>query len=185
MPRDGATPSTDSSTAADPAALRVVRLLDGERVLRTWKTPLGLLVMTNLRCLEILHRVPLFGPGGWEIGPSFLFYNLAPPAVVLNRYVRLSENYERHPMVTHLFVRDPSGVAREIEQARRAGEEEWLRRRAQAERAFRLSRQRWQTADRVVINTGQGELVEVRCSYCGNLIDVRASRCPSCGAPQG
>lgn len=185
MPPDGPTGSSRAPTTLDPAVLQVLRLLDGERVLRTWRIPLGVLVLTNLRCVEILHRVQLFSPGEWEMGPSLLFYNLEPPTVVLNRYVRLSERYDRHPLVVHLFVHDPHRVAREIDDARRAGEDEWVRRRAEAERSFRLARQRWESADRLILDTGQGEIVEVRCAYCGNGMDVRARRCPSCGAPRG
>jgi hypothetical protein len=27
------------------------------------------------------------------------------------------------------------------------------------------------------------EIVKVRCEYCGTLVDITSSRCPSCGAP--
>jgi hypothetical protein len=27
------------------------------------------------------------------------------------------------------------------------------------------------------------EIVKVRCEYCGTLVDITGSRCPSCGAP--
>ena len=34
----------------------------------------------------------------------------------------------------------------------------------------------------VVQQTVEKEIVKVRCSYCGNLCDVTAKNCPSCGA---
>lgn len=27
------------------------------------------------------------------------------------------------------------------------------------------------------------DIVKVRCTYCGNLMDVDRTRCPACGAP--
>jgi len=169
----------------DPAAIRVVHLLEDERILRTWKTPLGFLVLTNLRCVEVVRRHELFGERDWELGPSFFFYDLVAPKVVLGRYLRLSEDHERNPVVAHLFVHRPLKVAQEIQIARLAGQNEWLRRRARAEESYRRSRARWTSGNRVVIDSGAGEVVKVRCVYCGNLMDAVAGHCSSCGAPQG
>lgn len=35
----------------------------------------------------------------------------------------------------------------------------------------------------VIQQTVEKEVVKVRCQYCGNLFDVTAKTCPSCGAP--
>jgi|GEM_PF-3344023 len=37
----------------------------------------------------------------------------------------------------------------------------------------------------VIQQTIERETVKVRCQYCGNLYDVTAKECPSCGAPVG
>ena len=37
----------------------------------------------------------------------------------------------------------------------------------------------------VVQQTVERQVVKVRCPYCGNLYDVTARACPSCGAPVG
>ncbi|HYA58138.1 MAG TPA: hypothetical protein VEH57_06735 [Thermoplasmata archaeon] len=37
----------------------------------------------------------------------------------------------------------------------------------------------------VVQQTVERQVVKVRCTYCGNLYDVTAKSCPSCGAPVG
>jgi hypothetical protein len=173
-----------SGDIADPAALRVIHLLEDERVLRTWRTPLGLLVMTNLRCVEVVRHQPLFSKGEWALGPSFFFYNMAPPKVLFNRYLRLSDTYEENPVVAHVFVHNPAQVAQELQRARLAGQNEWLRRRARAEESYRLSRVRWTSGNRVILHSAEGEVIKVRCSYCGNLMDASTNRCPSCGAPQ-
>jgi len=37
----------------------------------------------------------------------------------------------------------------------------------------------------IVQQTVERQVVKVRCRYCGNLYDVTARACPSCGAPVG
>jgi len=165
----------------DRDALRQVRLLDGERVRRVWKTGRGFLVMTNLRCVEVSHKPQLFAAREWEAGPNFFFYDLAPPRVVFHHYLRLAEQHdEARSLVMHFFVHDPYRVAEEVHEARAAGYNEWVHRRSQAEAAFRSSHTRAGAYDRQVFR----EMVKVRCEFCGNLMSVAARVCPSCGAPQ-
>ncbi|HYA58708.1 MAG TPA: hypothetical protein VEH57_09680 [Thermoplasmata archaeon] len=168
----------------DPEALAQIHLLDEERVERVWKSLLGVLVMTNLRCVELRRRPRLFSKSDWESGPNLFFYNLAPPKVVFHRYLRLSEEHERKAVAVRILLHDPNHVAREIQEARAAGQNEWIRRRARAEASFRLAHQRWRSARRVIVHTPEGELVKVRCHFCGNLMDITVVQCPFCGAPQ-
>ena len=165
-------------------ALRQIHLLDGERLLRVWRTGRGFLVMTNLRCIEVARKPQVFSTSDWEAGPSFFFYNLAPPRVELFRFLRLSEQREERTLVMRFFLHDPSEVAQEIQAARLAGQDEWLRRRAAAEGALRQSRERWQAGHPFAFGEGAHRVIRVRCGFCGNLIDVTATRCPFCGAPQ-
>jgi hypothetical protein len=158
--------------------LREIRLLDGEKVRRVWKTGRGFLVLTNLRCAEIWRKPELFGRSEWEAGPSLFFYNLAPPRVMFHRYLRLAEEKEEHAVSLHLYVRDPFSVAQEITEARRSGQNEWLERRSATEARLRSARSG--PLDRAVFR----EMVKVRCEFCGNLMSITAKVCPSCGAPQ-
>lgn len=189
----GMPPETEDASPAgrttpdpiDPEALGLLRLLEGERVLRVWRTGRGFLVMTNLRCAEVSRKVELFSPSAWNAGPNFFYYNLAPPKVEFHRYLRLSEERGRQAIVVRLYLHDPAAVAQEIQAARSAGQNEWLRRRARAEAAFRRSRERWSSGNRVLVHEADREVVLARCAFCGNLMNLRATHCPSCGASPG
>ena len=187
MASRGWDPTADTVTTPaqiEREALREVHLLDGERILRVWKTGRGFLVMTNLRCTEVGRKPQLFSPSDWEVGPSFFFYNLAPPKVEFHRLLRLTEEKEKRAAVLRLFLHDPDEVAREIEAAREEGQREWLKRRTRAEAALREARERWESAVPFAGRNGRRPVIRVRCGYCGNLIDGAAARCPYCGAPQ-
>lgn len=166
-------------------ALRHLYLLDGERILRVWKSVRGFLVMTNLRCQEVRRRSQLFSSSDWEAGPNFFFYNLAPPKVEFHRFLRLTEEHQDGTLAVRFILHDPFSVAEEIAAARAAGQEEWLRRRSRAESALRESRARLQAGKLYTYREGYREVIRVRCSFCGNLMPATAARCPSCGAPQG
>ena len=186
MPAGEAAETIERRTFPDPideGALRAIRFLDEERLHRVWRIPRGFLVATNLRCFEVERRIELFSRGDWSVGPSFLYYNLRAPSVMLHRYLRLAEDREPDPLVVHVYVRHPEVVAREIESARISGRDEWLRRRATAEASLRVARARWESGDRVLIHSPEGERIKMRCTYCGNLMDVAVEQCPYCGAP--
>jgi len=187
MASRGWDPTADTVTSPaqiEREALAEIHLLDGERILRVWKTGRGFLVMTNLRCTEVSRKPQVFAPSDWEAGPNFFFYELAPPKVEFHRFLRLSEEKEERAVVVRLFLHDPDEVAQEVEAARIAGQNEWLKRRARSEAVIRQARERWETA---VPFAGRGDatpVIRVRCGYCGNLVDASHSRCPFCGAPQ-
>lgn len=190
MPSRGWDIPVDEDTVTTPAriepeARRQVRLLEGERILRVWKTGGGFLIMTNLRVTEVLRRPQVFSPSDWEAGPSFFFYDLAPPKVEFRRFLRLvEEKTEGRAAAVRLFLHDPLDVALEIEAARVEGRDEWLRRRARVEGGLREAQKRWEASLRLAGRTGERPVLRVRCGYCGNLIDAAAARCPYCGAPQ-
>ena len=178
-------PDTDTTPAQiDRDALAEIHLLDGERILRVWKTARGFLVMTNLRCTDMMRKPQVFAPSDWEAGPSLFFYNLARPRVELHRFLRLSEEHEGRAVVLRFYLHDPEEVAREIEAAREAGRAEWLQRRARNEATVRMAREHWATAMAAAGRGGPRPVMRVRCGYCGNLIETSALRCPFCGAPQ-
>jgi len=188
MSPPGWDPPQDALTSPVPIeneALGEIHFLEGERVLRVWRTGSGYLVMTNLRCIEVGHRPQLFGHhSGWVAGPSLFFYNLGPPRVQFQKFLRLAEVREERAQVIRLILHDPSSVAQEIEEARLAGQNEWLRRRAQGEAVLRESRERWEAGGAFHSRDGYRQPIRVRCGFCGNLVEVTASRCPFCGAPQ-
>ena len=165
----------------DPGAWEALALLRDEHVLRCWRAPFGFLVMTNLRCLQLWHRPELFVKSDWHAGPTFFFYNLDPPQLLLGRFVQLSETYDEGTGSARFLVRDAPTVCREIEDARTAGRREWEGRRLQAQLDLRRLQAPAAPAGTTVIVR---EVVKVRCSYCGNLVDIDRSRCPACGAPQ-
>lgn len=173
------TPTTPD--AIDPAARAAIEFLHGERILRCWRTGIGFLVMTNLRCLHVWHKPELFVRSEWHTGPNFFFYSLAEPRVVAGRFVQLAEEYEGSLEASRFLVRDPHEVSREIEGTRAAGRAEWraIRSRVQKE----LSRLRM-PAPPPGTTTIVREVVKVRCSFCGNLMDISDAYCPACGAPQ-
>jgi hypothetical protein len=164
-------------------ALHQIHFLTGEYLQRVWKTARGFLVMTNLRCIEVLRKPQVFATSDWEAGPSIFFYNLSAPKVEFHRFLRLSEEREERTLVMRFFLHDPYQVAQEIEGARIAGQNEWLRRRSQAEGALRLSRERWEAAHPLGLGEELKRAVKVRCGFCGNLMEITATRCPFCGAP--
>jgi len=176
---EGTTDLVTSPDRIDREALSALQLLAGERVRRVWRTGRGYLVMTNLRCVEVGRKEQVFSTGDWELGPSFFFYNLGPPKVVLGHYLRLSEEHERHAVAVHVFFHEAYAIAEEIEAAREAGRSEWLLRRAQVEAASRASEARALYEGRGVVYS----VAKMRCDYCGNLMSVTATVCPSCGAP--
>ena len=183
---DGGVPPGGVTTPVqiEREALHQIHFLEGEHVLRVWRTVRGFLVMTNLRCIEVARKPQLFATSDWEAGPSFFFYNLAAPRVELHRFLRLSEDREERALVMRFYLHDPSEVAQEIQEARRAGQNEWLRRRALSEGALRQSRERWEATHPFRPGEGLKRTIKVRCGFCGNLMDVTATRCPFCGAPQ-
>lgn len=168
----------------DREALDELRLLDGERILRVWRTGRGFLVMTNLRCVEVSRKPQLFSRSDWEVGPQFFFYDLGPPKVEFHRFLRLAEEHENRVTVVRLVLHDPEAVAQEIQEARLEGQNEWLRRRARAEASLRETRERLQSGRAYATRDGVREVIKVRCTFCGNLMAATATRCPSCGAPQ-
>ncbi len=173
------TPLPEDVTAPDQIdreALDELDLLDEERIARCWRTRRGFLVMTNLRCADVWHKLELFGPTEWHMGPSLFFYNLAPPVVVAHRYLVLSEQYEENVGSIRFLVSEPDSVASEIDAARPKGRAEWEARHA------RVRLQLGAPPHRIALGPPTG-VASVRCSFCGNPMDPTAARCPSCGAP--
>jgi len=167
----------------DPRALHEVRavLLFGERIARCWHTGLGFLVMTNLRCVHLWHKPEVFAPTEWHTGPSFFFYNLATPRVVGGRFLELSEELGSASESARFLLHDPASARAEIDQARAAGRAEWAARRTSAQQL--LGRLRFPASPPPGTTLIVREVVKVRCSFCGNLVDVADALCPYCGAP--
>jgi hypothetical protein len=165
----------------DPPALSELGLLHEERVLRCWKSAFGFLVMTNLRCIHVWRKPELFVRTEWHTGPTFFFYNLRRPELVLGRFVQLAEIYDEGAGPARFLVRDAPDVCREIDAARVEGQREWAERRTRARADMgRLGPAPVPPGTTVVIR----EIVKVRCAYCGNLMEESRTICPSCGAPQ-
>jgi len=177
-------PPADSITRPDqidPHALEELGLLYGERVLRCWKAGYGFLVMTNLRCVHVWHKPILFSRTDWHTGPPFFFYDLAPPEVVAGRFLELRCTDDPERTTARFLLHDASDVAREIEVARIEGRREWEARRA---RVLADLGDLPPPAPRPGTTLVLREVVMVRCSYCGNLVEVTRRQCPFCGAPQ-
>jgi hypothetical protein len=177
-------PPYDAPTQPDQiesAALNALELLPQERIARCWRTTTGFLVMTNLRCVHLWRKAELFAKAEWHSGPTFLFYDLAPPQVWAGRFVTLTEGTGDDAETSRFLVRDPESVCREIEAARPAGKAEWEVRRARALQELRRPRPAPPAPGTTVIVR---EIIRVRCRYCGNLMDASAASCPSCGARQ-
>jgi len=137
--------------------------------------------MTNLRCIHLWRKAELFSKPEWHTGPTFLFYDLAPPTVLAGRFVVLTEGSGDEATSSRFLVRDPSTVARDIEAARATGRAAWLARRTRV--AQELARPRplpTPPGATVVIR----EIIKVRCNYCGNLMNASDTVCPACGARQ-
>jgi rubrerythrin len=136
--------------------------------------------MTNLRCIHVWRKPELFVATEWHAGPSFFFYDLAPPKVVAGRFLELLEGHEGSVERSRFLVRDPVNVGSEIDSARAAGRAEWANRRATAERQRgRLLSPAPARGSTVIVR----EVVKIRCTFCGNLVDVADANCPFCGAP--
>jgi len=173
-----------SPSQIEKDAYRQIHFLEGEHVQRVWKTARGFLVMTNLRCIEVWRKPQVFAASDWVASPSFFFYNLASPKVEFHTFLRLAEERDERAIVMRLFLHDPYEVAQEIQEARLAGQNEWLRRRALTEGALRRSREMWEASRPFEVGEGVKRMMKVRCGFCGNLMGIAATRCPFCGAPQ-
>jgi hypothetical protein len=184
MSRPTGIPLADAAThpdQIDPAALRELIPLFAERVERCWRTTVGFLVMTNLRCVHLWHKPELLRHSEWHVGPTFFFYGLAPPRVIGGRFLELTDVEGDHAESSRFLVHDAETIAREIEAARPAGRSEWEARRSRITGDLgRLWNPPLAPGTRVVVH----EVVKVRCPYCGNLIEVTRKLCPFCGAPQ-
>jgi hypothetical protein len=162
-----------------PAAWQALYLLDEEQVLHTWRSVLGFLVLTNLRCFLLRRAGELFPPHPWRSGPSFFFYNMKPPRALLGRYVELSE--ERSGAAGHglrFAVRDASEVVSAIADARIAGMRQWNDRRGREE-MLREARRRAREAE---VRGRASSVVRVPCPFRGNQVIAALLRCPYCGA---
>ncbi len=179
-PRPDAAEGPTVPDPIDPGARDELELLGGERIVRCWRTPFGFLVMTNLRCVRVWRKAELFARPEWHTGPTFLFYNLSAPRVVADRFVQLSEGRDGTGASSRFLVRNPREVCQEIDDARSAGRAEWETRKESADRELRRPRSLPAPPGTTVIVR---EVVKVRCSYCGALMDTTASLCPACGAP--
>ncbi len=124
----------------DPGARDELELLRGERIARCWRTTFGFLVMTNLRCVRVWRKAELFAKPEWHTGPTFLFYNLAAPQVVADRFVQLAEGREGTGASSRFLVRNPRAVCQEIDDARSAGRAEWESRKESAARELNRPR---------------------------------------------
>lgn len=181
------TPPPDLVTQPDqigPEAGEQLDLLPGERLLRCWRTPHGFLVLTTLRCTSITRRAQLLEPPIWRAGPSFLFYNCAPPRVVLGRFLELAEEVTENAGASRFLVHDPETVRREIEQQRVQGRLAWEERRRAALAARGRVGASMAAPGTTVVREVVRTVVKVRCRFCGNLMDETLDRCPFCAAPQ-
>jgi hypothetical protein len=165
----------------DPGALLELQFLPGEQISRCWRTGSGFLVMTNLRCVHVWKRVELFEKPTWHTGPSFLFYNLGPPQVSAGRFLVLTEGVGEEGHSSRFLVQDPNAICQEIEGARAPGRAEWEVRRARAMKELNRPRPAPPPPGTTVIVR---EIIKVRCSYCGNLMNATDELCPACGARQ-
>jgi hypothetical protein len=174
----------DATVGPDPLSADAIRSVDwmgGERLLCSWKTPHGYLALSNLRCVAIWRHYELFGAREWRSGPSFFFYNMAPPRLVLGRFVELREQVSELGSNSRFQVRDPEMVRGTIAQAMPAGLREWQERKRIVEEERR--RHKPPPPPPVVVREIVREVVRVPCRFCGRLMDDTALRCPSCGGP--
>ena len=178
---DGIDPATEPDPL-DPDARAELDLLFDERIARCWRAPMGFLVMTNLRCTYLWHRLLVLRGSDWQEGPTFFFYNLAAPRIVAQRFVELREEGSMHPRAFRFLVKDPAAVCAEIEATMPAGRAEWRARKARAQvRDSPMDGVARAPRTTVVVR----QVVKIRCRYCGNLMDETAAVCPACGAPPG
>lgn len=172
---------TTSPEQISPATRSALDLLEGERILRCWKTGFGYLVMTNLRCVHVWRKQELFASPEWQTGPTFFFYNLAAPRVVARRFLQLSEEQDLDIGSARFLIANPDGVRQEIDDQRGPGQAEWRARKAAAENLLHHPRPVGPGAGATVIVR---EVVKVRCPFCGTLMNPTDAHCPNCGAPQ-
>lgn len=177
--------SADSRATAPaqipPDAWSALDLLEGERVLRCWKTGFGFLVMTNLRCVHVWRKQELFASPEWQTGPTFLFYNMAAPRIVARRFLQLSEEQDIDIGSARFLIANPDAVRQEIDDQRAPGQAEWRARKAATEKLLHHPRPVGPGAGATVIVR---EVVKVRCQFCGTLMNPSDAHCPNCGAPQ-
>lgn len=162
-------------TTLPPDVLEQLALMEGEFLRAWWATPLGYLLVTNLRCVPVWkspHLLDLLEGGDWHTGPEFLFLDLLPPTVVAGRFLSLAEESVDGASL-RLEVEHPEEVARVIEAARVEGRAEWSRRREALERLRATGARNALTGP-----------TQTPCAYCGHLFDLRATHCPTCGAPR-
>jgi len=159
-------------------AWRALGLLAGEVPLQAWRTPAGFLVLTHLRCVIVSHRVAIFGPAEWRVGPEFFFYNLRAPRVLFGRFLELSEEYEENGWTGRFAVAHPAEVGHAIETQMGPGRAAWQSRRSQTQQW--IGAREKLRAESFAHLTAQP--VYVRCAFCGNLVDAGRHRCPDCGA---
>lgn len=183
-------PPPDQVTAPDQLPPEVWRLWDAleqEHVVSCWKTGLGYLVLTNLRCFEVWRRSAVLGKRDWSLGPQFFFYNLRPPRVVLGRFVELVEEFNEGDarQLSRVAVQDPTSVSEQIGAAVGPGREEWGRRRVAALQLIEDRRRQREAIARGLADGASASSARVNCPYCGTLMPALAPRCPSCGAPTG
>lgn len=168
--------------AISVGALNEIDLLDGEQILRCWHLTHGYLVMTNLRCLEIRRAWELLSEPVWNAGPSVFFFDMAPPTLIAGRLLEVRSVGDTPGPVLRALLADPRSALADIAEEMPAGRAEWQRRRAAGEAA--VGGRATRAAVGPVVREVVREVIKVRCSYCGNLMDEGADRCPSCGAPQ-
>lgn len=170
-----------SPDVLDADAREQLDLLNEERIVRCWKVPYGYLVVTTLRCIYVWKRHELLQPSeGWQTGPTFMFYKMAPPRIVAWRFVELSEDppFSQDPF--RFLVRNPAQACADIDAARQAGRAAWTARRALVHRLGATPTPFVPPPGSTVVVR---EVVKIRCSYCGALMNEGAPICPRCGAP--
>jgi hypothetical protein len=179
----GTTSPTGMAGAQIPDEVRgLVDLLDGETLVRAWRTQHGFLVATNLRCLEFWRGDGLFTPAEWHSGAQYFFFSLRTPRVVHGRYLELEEDtFERKG--ARYAIAHPDQAATELEDLRVAGRTAWELRRASAAAHPATPAGGASGRPMVVVREIVHEVVKIPCRYCGSLMPAAASRCPMCGAP--
>ncbi len=171
-------PGTVGPDLLEPEARRALDLMDGERLLGSWRVARGYLILTDLRCLRLWHHVELLGEDRWRSGPSFFFYDMPPPVVLGPHSLELREDTGADARSTRFQVADAPGVGAAIAAQRGPGREAWSRRRDLVAGPLEALRAAWPGRPGVTPTSSP-------CIYCGNLVPTGATHCPSCGAPQG
>jgi hypothetical protein len=172
----------------DAGAAREFSPLDDERIVAVWRSRSGYLVLTNLRVVSLWQRprlLDLLGleEGGWQEGPDFFLYGLAPPRVI-GRLVELEGPAAEEASRTRFQVQDPAAVAAAIAEEIPKGRALWEARRARVLAQIRSRSTAPSSSPRGPVREVVRVVVRVPCRYCGCLMDEGAARCPTCGAPQ-